>query len=1542
MEGGDADDHLDFTKLVFAWSLDDIFNDDHYRSQVKKIPLTFESVEQYFSSFVYPLLEETRAELASSMEIMYRAPYAEILSMKDAKSSENIFYDVTVAPWRNRYSERGKEPYSTLPENDIEEDDSDYNVSDKKNSKPKEFKLQASKPVMFQDGMFVVFVMNITTQKRVWNSLHMHKNLSIIKEVLYSDSEVKETCNVCSFGCDDLISQKVDPHILDKLNESQKQAIMASICKTKCCHISSVEQIWGPPGTGKTTTVSVLLFILLQMNQRVLTCAPTNVAVVQVASRVLSLVNESLNTVTADGFSLCSFGDMLLFGNKNRLKVGIEIEEIFLDYRVERLTECLGCVNCWKLSIRSMISLLEDCVSEYQLFVENELIRQRQLKVENASIEETRFKTQNEDKTEDLEVKSFVEFLRERFSSCAHPLKRCVVAFCTHISRSFMGESNFQKMISLLDNLNSFEALLSQENLVSEELFNSKPLLDDFVKSEFESDINYVSGKCLSILRNLQTSVEGLILPNDLDINEVRNFCFKNVSLIFCTNLSSYKLHTSVGMEPLNIVVIDEAAQLKEAESTIPLQLLGIKQAILIGDECQLPAMVTSNVSTESGFGRSLFYRLSSLGHSKHLLNVQYRMHPSISFFPNWKFYEKQIMDAEHVTRKSYEIEYLSGPMFGSYSFINVVNGREEKDDDGRSWRNMVEVAIVIKIVQNLYKAWNDCKKLLSIGVVSPYAAQVVSIQEKLAKKYEKLDDFLVKVKSINGFQGGEEDVIILSTVRSNSHGSVGFLSSPQRTNVALTRARHCLWILGNETTLANSNSVWSDLVSDARNRHCLFDADADECLKMTMIAAKKELEQLDDLVNGNSVLFKHAKWKVLFSDDFRRSFGSLTSSSLKKLVLNLLLKLSGGWRPKNRSVDLHCETASHILKQFKVEGLYIICTIDIIKDIKYIQVLKVWDVLPFEEIPKLRQRLENIFFAYTDDYINRCTAKCLEGNLEVPRIWPASQEIVRFRSLSNEECLNEVCENTGDVRTFVESSKVSESLLLMKFYSLSSGVVSHLLSGKEVDLPMQVTDEQMDIILFSRTSLIIGRSGTGKTTILTMKLFQNEQDFRNASEGVYEAESSRIRDAEVGDHEESKPSVLCQLFVTVSPKLCYAVKQHVSHLTSISSSGKSSEKINLDEEDVMTLDFNDIPDTLIGMPEKSYPLVVTFHKLLMMLDGTLGDSFFERFFETREGSLDNHPSSRSVALKTFIRLREVTFDRFCTLYWPHFNTKLTKKLDPSRVFTKIMSHIKGGLEAGNYSDGKLSDERYRLLAESRSSTLTEQQRETVYSIFQLYEKMKSERGEFDLGDLVNDLHRRLKTGTYEGDQMDFVYIDEVQDLTMRQISLFKYICQNVHVGFIFAGDTAQTIARGIDFRFEDIRSLFYDEFLRTKVTGQVGKGLVSEIFQLKQNFRTHAGVLDLAQSVIDILYCYFAHSIDVLDPETSFISGEAPVLVESGNEENSGNGGEIVGFGAEQVILVRDDRAKTDICEFVGKHALVLTIVGCKGLEFQVSPLII
>ncbi|GKE92486.1 hypothetical protein Tco_1573581 [Tanacetum coccineum] len=114
--------------------------------------------------------------------------------------------------------------------------------------------------------------------------------------------------------------------------------------------------------------------------------------------------------------------------------------------------------------------------------------------------------------------------------------------------------------------------------------------------------------------------------------------------------------------------------------------------------------------------------------------------------------------------------------------------------------------------------------------------------------------------------------------------------------------------------------SIWKEFVCDVRNRNCLFNADADECLKMIIVGVKKELDQLDDLANGNSSLFKDAEWKILFSNDLKTSFGKLKCSRMKKQVLNLLLKLFNGWRPKSRSIELRCETKINLTCRYMKE----------------------------------------------------------------------------------------------------------------------------------------------------------------------------------------------------------------------------------------------------------------------------------------------------------------------------------------------------------------------------------------------------------------------------------------------------------------------------------------------------------------------------------------------------------------------------------------------------------------------------------------------
>lgn len=118
----------------------------------------------------------------------------------------------------------------------------------------------------------------------------------------------------------------------------------------------------------------------------------------------------------------------------------------------------------------------------------------------------------------------------------------------------------------------------------------------------------------------------------------------------------------------------------------------------------------------------------------------------------------------------------------------------------------------------------------------------------------------------------------------------------------------------------------------------------------------------------------------MLFSEYLRKSFVKLKTSEMKNLVLLLLSKLSTGWRPRRRNVEVDCKSSSRILNKFKVRELYIVCSIDIVKESWYTQVLKVWDILPLEKISILVKRLDGIFGMYRFDYLNRCEVKCFEG----------------------------------------------------------------------------------------------------------------------------------------------------------------------------------------------------------------------------------------------------------------------------------------------------------------------------------------------------------------------------------------------------------------------------------------------------------------------------------------------------------------------------------------------------------------------------------
>ncbi|XP_004300915.1 PREDICTED: uncharacterized protein LOC101300152 [Fragaria vesca subsp. vesca] len=1047
---------------VFSWSIRDVLNKNHYKDQVTRIPDTFSTVTSYMKAFVPSLLEETHEELLSSMMSLSRAPSCEILKVEpcnDHQPPKDLFYQITFNESKGENDIEAYQPNGgdiialsdVRPKyiDDLNRSRNSYLIAYVIGSNQgSSLKILASKSInggasgirQSKSGRLVaVYLMNMTTNMRVWNALNseLSANTNLLKNVLQvqpaNSLQGQNSCTICfsKENCCPAISARW-PRMCSDLNSSQEAAVLNCINLSRCHHNNTVELIWGPPGTGKTKTVGLSLFALFQLKCRTLTCAPTNIAVLEVTSRLLRLVKQSLE------YGKYGLGDIILFGNRGRLKIdsNVDLQEVFLDHREVILSKCFAPLSGWQHWLESMINLLEDPNKQYTLYLESmrrrydykqssgdrssasgddnnyltfeqivkeiqyslylkkrrekyngdstnsssddhngeltfeEFVKEKELPLhlkkgpERCHDDGKDSNSTNTSSDDDIDVLTFEEFLKDKHNYIGENLKLCMENMYTHLPTSCISLDVVKDMIRAIELLKSIKSLVSQGLDIASERFELVPFL---------------------------RSLRAFSVPTSNGGQTIRKLCLENVCLIFCTASTSAKLHTE-GIKPLELLVIDEAAQLKECESAIPLQLPGLRHAILIGDERQLPAMVKSKIAENAGFGRSLFERLVLLGHEKHLLNVQYRMHPSISLFPKKEFYDNRILDGPNVNAVSYEKCFLEGRMFGSYSFINIADGKEEFYR-GHSSRNMVEVAVVYHIVLGLYKEFTQTRKKVSIGIISPYKAQVNAIEERVREystNHLAGTDFSVSVRSVDGFQGGEEDVIIISTVRCNGNGSIGFLSNLQRTNVLLTRARHCLWILGNGPTLFNSNSIWKKLIMDAKNRNCFYNADEDNNLSDAIASALVDLNQVQVLFNSDSLLFRNAKWKVYFANEFKNSIAKFRDPEIRREVASLLRKLSSGWHQSHEE-KVYGGTSCQLLEKSKVDGIRnLIWSVDILQEnSQCIQIIQVWDIVPHSDVPELAKRLNIIFGCYTMDRVNRCKQRSLDGDKVVPITWP-------------------------------------------------------------------------------------------------------------------------------------------------------------------------------------------------------------------------------------------------------------------------------------------------------------------------------------------------------------------------------------------------------------------------------------------------------------------------------------------------------------------------------------------------------------------------
>jgi superfamily I DNA and/or RNA helicase len=275
----------------------------------------------------------------------------------------------------------------------------------------------------------------------------------------------------------------------------------------------------------------------------------------------------------------------------------------------------------------------------------------------------------------------------------------------------------------------------------------------------------------------------------------------RNAEVICCTLTGAAS--SFLGRRKFNTLFIDEAAQALAPACWIPMQRAG--RVIFAGDHCQLPPTVKSMEAEVKGLGRTLFEDLMDRKQVHVMLDVQYRMHEDIMNFSGGRFYEGKLKAAPEARFRGL------GPDFQPVEFIDTAGCGfdEQKNEETLSTANPEEARLLLKhlalLLNRIEKEVPDLiTESFRIGIISPYKAQVQTLREFLQDS-PMLESYKrhISVNTVDGFQGQEREVIYISMVRSNMRGDIGFLKDIRRMNVALTRAKRKLVVVGDSATIA-------------------------------------------------------------------------------------------------------------------------------------------------------------------------------------------------------------------------------------------------------------------------------------------------------------------------------------------------------------------------------------------------------------------------------------------------------------------------------------------------------------------------------------------------------------------------------------------------------------------------------------------------------------------------------------------------------------------------------------------------------------------
>ncbi|KAL6654461.1 hypothetical protein ACP70R_007926 [Stipagrostis hirtigluma subsp. patula] len=759
------------TDAVLKWRVEDVMNPDIFREKVKKIPAEFGSPQQYQEIHSALLLEETRASIQFAMLQPAKVQSYRAISVSCTDTPYLFYIDIDLRSLDGCYHVAEDGDLFFLSSQPLKQMDISgcFAVAveiGRDTCFQKSFRVLVSeKNPNFDTIMYASFLTNITKAINISKAITSvgRDPSGIVESVLRMEEKVKRKCSSCG-EC--ALEDSVDP---TKFNDEQLNVVKSIVSKLQCPHVNAAEIVWGPPGTGKTQVAIAIIHSLLHWRSRTLVCIPRKEDI----PRFFAQLKEV--------FPAFNLSKILVLNALNDMENCSSFAEASLEIRTQKL---YCSIYVWKSWMKEMAFVL----------------RMKPYCLDNCDHDDH---TCSKSKLIVFRFESF----REKVSALVLDLRQSSLNLISSLSAISLSEIDIVNINELLSNLSDFENLLLNDGVTSSDVQKAFGFASVSASNIEKDDIaKLLDSTRMSCLKLLDALVDTISIPQLEDRNELEEFCIQNSSIIICTPSCSFRLQ-DLKLKSIDILLVDDAAQIKESDLLIPLSIAP-RHVVLLGDHLHVQAMVKSKVCEEAGYASSLFERLLGLSSDKIILSKQYVMHPFISQFVRQNFYGGNVEDGCTVESHAYN-KQVDKTKLPSYGFFDIT----QVDELRVKGKDFVEYVVLVFLLQKLYKGLKNKNEKLKVGIVYLCSNRVGTAKDQLSSKYGSHKTIDLEVNFLDNLNESWYDVVILSTVFYHK------AQLPDKISTALTRARLCLWIIGEGNDLCAAGDIWEKLVNNAVER---------------------------------------------------------------------------------------------------------------------------------------------------------------------------------------------------------------------------------------------------------------------------------------------------------------------------------------------------------------------------------------------------------------------------------------------------------------------------------------------------------------------------------------------------------------------------------------------------------------------------------------------------------------------------------------------------------------------------------------------------